>query len=505
MPNAPTPPSTGNAILKLPRLIALLLIVAGEFACGGVSSSPRSVVQFTPPPVASMLFSADFNTLNSGPWCPTDSEGNTAAVKTLRIWDSGMKWSDLEPANGNYNWSVIDNTINNLVTDPSCPMGVIYTVGSTPPWASACAGQPDPSSCLPGPTASGFGGGTQCAPQDGTADYSCTPPSDVSSDGTGSDAQFQSFINTLVSRYSGKIAYYEVWNEADSPNFWCPAPGQGAPTTCTGSLQKMVRMGWDLWNIVHCVDSHAQVLSPSFHGFSSGAGGWMNQYVNTSISAPAGSIGNCSWAAATVTGKKTFDITNFHGRSTNVTTNGISDPTGFLNAYAAAVGEIQRDTLPTAFFDDENGYEGLSEAPNTDIQAGYVAISYILRASVGSSSDQPYPILLSSWYTWDAPEAQLQGQPGGLAYDVVAQWLSGSAVGTCAISGTVYSCPGTTSTGKAFVITWDMSTTYDCNTGCVTGNQSVTSGYSTWTDLTGAAHTIGGSTVPVGYKPVLLE
>ncbi len=498
MSKTPSPKSTYNPILKLLPLIIPVLMVAGTVGCGGVSSgSTKQVQQFTPPPVASMLFSADFNGL-SGRWCPTDSAGNTAAIKTLRIWDSGMKWSDLEPANGQFNWSTIDNAVNNLVTDPSCPMGVIYTVGQTPVWASACAGQSDPSPCLPGPTTAGYGGGTQCAPGDGTEDFSCTPPSDVNPDGTGTDAQFQNFINTLVSRYPGKITYYEVWNEADSPNFWCPAPGQGAPSTCNGSLQIMVRMGWDLWNIVHCVDSQAQVLSPSFHGFSSGAGGWMNQFVNTSIDAPAGSIGNCSWAAATVTGKKTFDITNFHGRGSPT-----SDPTAFLGVYAAAVGEIQRDNLPTQFFDDENGYEGLADAPNTDIQAGYVAISYVLRASVGSSSDQPYPILLSSWYAWNAPQGELQGQPGGLAYDVVAQWLSGSAVGTCVVSGTIYSCPGTTSSGKAFEIMWDMS--QSCNAGCTTPDEPVTGPYSTWTDLTGNPHSISGGTAPVGYKPILLE
>jgi hypothetical protein len=321
MSNNPFPALTCSTFVKLLHGILPLLILAGLIACGGGSSTPHfggggsgGGTQGTRT-VNDMLFAADFNRItgNSAGWCPTDSAGNVAAVTTLRIWDSGMKWADIETASGTFDWSKMDLTVNTLATNPNCAMGIIYTLGNTPPWASVCAGQPDPSSCLPGPTTSGFGGGVQCAPGTGAFDFSCTPPSDVNSDGSGSDLQYQTFLNTLVTRYAGKIAYYEVWNEQDSPNFWCPDSGTdaGPPATCAGSIPRAIRMGWDLWNIVHCVDPKAQVLSPSFHGFSAGAGGWMNLYSTTSISAPAGSIGNCSWNAATVTGKQTFDITNF--------------------------------------------------------------------------------------------------------------------------------------------------------------------------------------------------
>jgi hypothetical protein len=263
-------------------------------------------------------------------------------------------------------------------------------------------------------------------------------------------------------------------------------------------------MGWDLYNIVHCADSKAQVLSPSFHGFSSGAGGWMNLYsTQTSISAPAGSITlptsgkTCTWAAnSNVIGKQTFDITNFHGRGSPT-----SDPTGFLAVYEAAAGEIQRDSLPTQFFDDENGYIGLSDAPTVDMQAAYVAISYVLRASVTNP-----PILLSGWYAWDAPQGPLQGSEAGLAYDVVSSWLSGSTLSGGCGTGPIYSCSGTTAAGKPFTIIWDVSLSQSCETACSTASQPLpSSAYTTYTDLTGTPSSISGGTAPVGYKPILLE
>ncbi len=201
-----------------------------------------------------MLFAADFNRIagNSAGWCPTDSADNVAAVTTLRIWDSGMKWANIETAPGIFDWSKMDLTVNTLATNSHCSMSVIYTLGNTPIWASACAGQPDPGPCLPGPTSSGFGGGVQCAPGDGSLDFSCTPPSDLASDGTGTNLQFQTFVAALTARYAGKIAYYEVWNEADSPNFWCP-------DSDPGNLRSAASRGWFAWDGTSTTSSIAPI------------------------------------------------------------------------------------------------------------------------------------------------------------------------------------------------------------------------------------------------------
>jgi hypothetical protein len=137
------------------------------------------------------------------------------------------------------------------------------------------------------------------------------------------------------------------------------------------------------------------------------------------------------------------------------------------------------------------------------MQSAYVAISYILRASVTNP-----PILLSAWYSWDAPQGQLQGTDAGLAYDVVAGWLSGSTIsGGCTTVGTIYSCSGTTSAGKPFTITWDEGLSQSCLTACSTTNQPLPSNaaYTAWTDITGAQHSISGGSAPIGYMPIMLE
>ncbi len=460
--------------------------------------------------IPASLFAAGWNSISaSAPpptWCPTDSTGAIAKISVMRLWDSGVKWGQVETANGTYNWNKLDEILKTgssytggapLVGDPACPMDVIYTVGGTPQWATACAGSGDPSTCLPGPTGSGYGGGSQCAAPD---NWSCLPPADINTDGTGTDSYFQNFIYTIMNRYGSAIDYYELPNEADSPNFWCqaggPVPcggGNSSSTPNTAAIRRLIRVGWDMKQIAHCLDPTAKILSPAFHVGT--ALKWMHQFVISSINAPAGNIQGCTWGAQAVTGAMTFDIVNFHGRGAGALN---SDPTQFMAAYNNAVTEANNDGLPNAyFFDDENGYVGTSQAANKDVQAAYVAISYVLRASVNNP-----PIQLSAWYTWDANQGPLQGTIAGTAFNTMANWLVGSTLNGCTTAGTVYTCTGKTAAGAAFAILWDMN--QNCNSGCPTGNQPAL-GYSTWTDIAGVAHSVSGNVVAVGLKPIRLQ
>jgi hypothetical protein len=460
--------------------------------------------------IPASLFAAGWNSISGSPppptWCPTDSSGAIAKIAVMRLWDSGVKWDQVETANGTYSWNKLDEILKAgnsytggaaLVADPSCPMQVIYTVGGTPKWATACSTSADPGTCLPGPAGSGFGGGTQCASPD---DWSCLPPSDLNTDGTGADSYFQNFIYTLANRYGSAIQYYELPNEADSPNFWCQAGGtvpcgggNSSTTANTAALKRLIRVGWDMKQIIRCLNPTAKILSPAFHVGT--ALTWMHQFVTSSISAPAGSINGCTWPAQTVTGAQTFDIVNFHGRGAGSLN---TDPTQFMTAYNNAVTETNNDNLPNAyFFDDENGYIGTAQAANKDIQAAYVAIAYVLRGSVSNP-----PMQLSGWYTWDAGQGPLQGTIAGLAFDTVANWLVGSTLNACTTAGTVYTCTGKTAGGIAFSILWDMG--QNCNSGCPTTNQPA-GGYSTWTDIAGVVRSVAGGVVPVGLKPVKLQ
>lgn len=128
----------------------------------------------------------------------------------IRMWDTGTTWKDLEPTATTFNWTPLDNWL--AAAAPAHEF--LYTFGMVPGWA---------------------GGGSS----------NKNPPSDIS---TG-NAQWKNFVTQLVTRYKGKIAAYELWNEPD--NYWAGTPAQ------------LVTMAQDAYTIIKQIDPAALVLSPS--------------------------------------------------------------------------------------------------------------------------------------------------------------------------------------------------------------------------------------------------
>jgi Cellulase (glycosyl hydrolase family 5) len=376
------------------------------------------------------FFGADFN--GAGVWPPTDGQHQVATLGSIRLWDDGVKWSQIETANGVYNWAPLDNWISKAQAQH---MDVLYTIGRTPQWAGS----------IPK--------GSPCGP---SGPYSCSPPTDVNSDGTGSDAKFSGFITALVNRYKGEIAFYELWNEPDCTCFW------------SGTQAQLVRMGKDAAAIIRSTDPNARILSPSAHGPTMAT--WFDGYI------VAGGAPN-------------FDIVNAHLRGSNNPPN--SDPEAFLTMYADVTAETSKRNLTSLpVWDDEHGIKQ-NQLTDPDELAGYTARSLVLRAGVGLQRQYVY--------SWDSAQPYgMQGNESGTAWDVVAGWLIGHSISPCVESGTVYTCA--VDDGQ---IVWD--TAQSCSHGnCTTSNYTYPSIYTKKTDLTGTKTSLSGKTVPIGYKPIFL-
>jgi hypothetical protein len=472
--------------------------------------------------IPSTLFGASFR-LQNDPWPPLDGNSQDAKIYATRIWDDwvtdapaqtgGLKWSDIQPTNATPTWTNLDIRVNQArnMSPTGTPLPIIYTFGGTPEWATVCAGLADPSTCLPGHPDGGYGGGTQCK---GPTDYGCLPPSDINADGTGADSYFSTLVSQLAGRYAGEITYYEIWNEADSTNFFCqtggtvPCGGGSSYTTAnTPALQRLVRMAWDLKNIVHCIDPSAAILSPSFHVLT--ALTWFHNYNITTIDAPAGVAGvngvpaGCNWPAQTVIGKETYDYVNIHARGDSTVA---PSPTGNWNpdaitvAYANTAQEIANDDLPnpTVIFNDEYGYTTATEGGgNVSSYSAYVSRGLIWCASLGFTQ--------CDWYQWDSQfGAGLSETANGTAYDTTVGWLTGAIItAPCTDAGTLYTC-GVLQGGTNYLIAWDTSKT--CNPSCTYDSHSFGAQYGHYDDLTSSANaTSGGNgTAPVGWQPIRL-
>jgi hypothetical protein len=378
------------------------------------------------------FFGADFN--NGRVWLPTDGQNQQATLGGLRLWDDGVKWGQINTANGVYNWSGLDNWLGKAA---SANMDVLYTFGDTPQYA---AGATAPSGCLsPGP-------------------YSCAPPVDINSDGTGTDAYFQAFVTALVTHAAGRIQYYELWNEPDCKCFW------------SGTTAQLVRMGKDAAAIIRSLDPGAKILSPSAHGPTMAT--WFDGYI-------------------TAGGAPNFDIVNVHMRGENGT-NG--SPEAFLTIYGQVQSELQKRNLTSLpLWDDEHGILTTDGVSDPDELAGYVARSLALRAGVGLQRQYVY--------TWDTPSTAyaLQGNLSGTAWDQVAGWLIGHTISPCTSTGTVYTC-----SLDSGLIVWDTS--QSCSNGvCTTSNYAFPSSYVWYHDILGTRTALSGKTVPIGYQPILLD
>ncbi|RKS26534.1 putative secreted protein (Por secretion system target) [Flavobacterium endophyticum] len=103
----------------------------------------------------------------------------------LRMWDTGTKWSDLEPSDDQLNWDRLDLYVNKRNdNDPGCE--IIYTLGMSPNWAS--------NSTIP------------------FADYI---PSAYQSVSGNMLYQWEDYVQKIGERYNNKIKYWEIWNEVE--------------------------------------------------------------------------------------------------------------------------------------------------------------------------------------------------------------------------------------------------------------------------------------------------
>lgn len=140
---------------------------------------------------------------------------STGAVGSLRLWDAGVSWRDIETSPGVYDFSRLDAIVQ---AANARNVEVTLVLGMTPTFY---------------------------------ASSSTSMPSDLSA--------WDRYVRALVSHYSAGnwggrrgIAAYQVWNEANVKNFW------------TGSPMQMAQLTKATWNAVKAVDKGALVVGPAF-------------------------------------------------------------------------------------------------------------------------------------------------------------------------------------------------------------------------------------------------
>lgn len=422
--------------------------VAMGFGSATVSASSATVTGSTSVtiPLASAIPASFFDmTINktTTPW-PTDT------FYGQRLLGTGTLWGDLETANGVYNWTVL----NKFVADAnSHDVDLIYTFLGVPQWASS---NPSDASC------SSWAG-------------SCDPPNDLNSDGTGSNAQWDSFVTAIATEVGTSVKYWELWDE---PN----VAGYANPKTWTAA--QWIRMASDARQIILSINPSAVILSP---GTAPGTT-WLTNF----LAAGGGSY---------------VDIIAFHGYA--------NPPESVVSLITPVQAAMQTGGVGSLPLWDTEASWGLDTAlPDLDMQAGSVARLHLMQAANGVSR--------LYWYGWDFSQRGTLWQPNtstgcttannggyicpaGIAYGQVYSWVEGAVLEACSNQGTIWTCTLARSGGYLAQAMWDSSQT--CSNGvCETTAYPVPAQFVQYRDLNGNVVSLTGlSTIPLGAEPILLE
>ncbi len=407
----------------------------------------------------------------------------SSPVAGQRLWDSGVSWPLINTAKGVYDWTLLDQRLSEAHVHGA---DVLYDMGMTPVWAQC--GKSTASSCVQ-TSGCAFAGTSY-----GAGPGQCYWPADLNQDGTGANQHWKDWVTAVathsVNSGTGHIKYYEIWNEPNDTGFW------------RGTTAQLVRMAQDAACIIKgigpgCtnvgIDPKAVMVTPAPTLGGSAINTWMLGYLGAG-------------------GTQVSDVIAFHGyNGTNA------------EKISTLVSTLRNNALITfnqtskPLFDTEFSWGLNAVFPDQEERAGFVVRSLLLHWSAGVS--RVY------WYAWDAsgtmwsetstsgcttPDANGIGFTckSGLAFAQVQNWLVGTTLSqACSANGTVWTCGLTKPDGYQALAVWD--TAQSCTNGlCTTSTFTftpVSPNYIHRRDVYGVVTAISGRTVPIGYKPILLE
>jgi hypothetical protein len=380
-------------------------------------------------PVPSSFFGMHIHNTSNYPTVPIGALGKGSCVT----------WPSVELSRGVYNWSAVDRYVN-LAQQKG--VDFMYSFDGVPSWAVS-----DRSTCVP----------SSC---DSSVLVCASTPTNIQ--------DFNDYVTALVTRYQGRIKYYELWNEPyQEPNITIP---------------NLVTLTTNAYNIIRGRDPNAQIITPSMDG------------VHADYAASY-------FAAGGPTG---VDIASLHAE-VDIYSASADVPEGIMpdRYLLGPLLPVLMQYLPNKPLWDTEGswnHTGIGNFTTPEQEAAFIARWYILHWSNG--------ITRNYWYAWDDPvwgtlmPSMLGSSTPAAAFQEIQDWLIGRGITTpCASAdGVLYTCGLTGVSGYQGLIVWstlgDRSFTPP-SSGPLSGS------YKTHRDLYGNVTDYSGGAIWVGIKPIL--
>ena len=157
---------------------------------------------------AATAASAPVDKSQFGMHVPGIANGTDPSVSfgSIRLWDSGVAWPQIEKAQGDYWWTPLDKAVQ---TADAQGLQITYVLGSTPTWAATNKKQ-----------SNFLGRGAASMPNMNA---------------------WRTWVAAVVERYGPSIESYQIWNEANLPTFFRGTPRQMAQLTSEAA--RIIRAG----------------------------------------------------------------------------------------------------------------------------------------------------------------------------------------------------------------------------------------------------------------------
>ncbi len=346
---------------------------------------------------------------------------------------AGVTWGALEPSKGQYDWGSLDFWLQQT---QSHGVEFNYVFLNVPKWTST-------------------------RPEEGCAGkrIGCAAPPKLN--------DWDDFVRALVTRYKGRIASYEMWNEPNASGYW------------TGTPKQMVELAAHAYGIIKSIDPAAVVTTPaaSSTGWPLAHDAWMDEYFDAG-------------------GAKYADVIAWHGYS------GRNDRPALppeelldqIRAMRAVLDKYHLAQMP--IWNTEGGWGKDDQLPDESAQASFLMRWYLLQFTSGISR--------AYWYQWDNPNWGTLWREGSgpnaaaAAYQQVHDWLSGTtAVTPCRPrkSSKLWTCD-LQKENVLYRVAWSTS-----------GEEPFLDAnhVEAYWDSTGAKHAANGAPVMVGLQPIFFK
>jgi hypothetical protein len=299
---------------------------------------------------------------------------DSSAIGTVRLWDTGTTWHQLQPRKGNsWRWDTLDTAVTNALAHNS---SVLYVLGSAPRWAAKY----------------------------GKAGYNhASPPR--------SDKQWVAYVRAVATRYKGRIRAYEVWNEANLDSFW------------DGSTPRLVRLASLAYRTIKKVDRRAIVTSPSITLRGGNGKRWMPVYARLGGLRFADVINVHMYPEASAAPEESIVLLErFRAAMRRV-------PGGRKPIWNTEINYGMRRHLP--------GVPTIGVPMTLDKQLAYVLRTYLLGWSNGIRRTYWYDWSSAPLLGIKMVDRHGQTSAAGLAFSRIRQWMSGR-VAPCRSTGGRY-------------------------------------------------------------------